>query len=86
MAAIDGGVNEAKDKEAGGKTHCGDRTRQAGENAQHAGDVARGPGPCPRGAHSNGALQSNGSAHEAEDHERSVVGGERRARGGGQPQ
>ena len=86
LAAIDGGVNEAKDKEAGGKTHCGDRPRQAGENTQHAGDVAHGPSPCPGGAHSNGALKADGSAHETEDHEWPVVGGERRARGGGQPQ
>lgn len=84
--AIDGGINEAKDEKTGGKTHGRERPRQAGENAQHAGDVARRPGPCPGGAHGNGALKADGSAHETEDHERSVVGGEGGARGGGQPQ
>ena len=61
--------------------------RLAGETRdQHAGDVEHGPGPCPGGAHGNGALKADGSAHETEDHERSVVGGEGGARGGGQPQ
>ena len=77
---MDGGIDKPQHYEACGKTQSRNLPRQARHDAHEAGDVEDGAYPCPPRAHGDGALQPDGAADKAEDHQGAMIRSQRSCR------